>query len=293
MKGSPGAGKTLIARALPSILPNLSLNEALEVTNIYSVADALSKDQPLLRTRPFRAPHHSISHAGLVGGGRWPRPGEISLAHRGVLFLDELPEFSSKSLESLRQPLEDRVLTIARAAGSLTFPAAFILVAAMNPCPCGYYGDPGKECSCTMSMVFRYQQRISGPLLDRIDVHLDVPRVSYNDLVTLKRGETSAEIRTRVETARKRQLARFAPFSRPSLLVNADMGPAEVQQFCPLDQAGRTLMKAAMQQMNLTARGYHRTLKLARTIADLAGEEQIVMVHLAEALQYRSKVVPV
>ena len=293
MKGSPGAGKTLIARALPSILPNLSLNEALEVTNIYSVADALSKDQPLLRTRPFRAPHHSISHAGLVGGGRWPRPGEISLAHRGVLFLDELPEFSSKSLESLRQPLEDRVLTIARAAGSLTFPAAFILVAAMNPCPCGYYGDPGKECSCTMSMVFRYQQRISGPLLDRIDVHLDVPRVSYNDLVTLKRGETSAEIRTRVETARKRQLARFASYNRPSLLVNADMGPAEVQQFCPLDQAGRTLMKAAMQQMNLTARGYHRTLKLARTIADLAGEEQIVMVHLAEALQYRSKVVPV
>lgn len=291
LKGSPGAGKTLIARALPSILPRLSLNEALEVTNIYSVADALPKDQPLLRTRPFRAPHHTISHAGLVGGGRWPRPGEISLAHRGVLFLDELPEFSSKSLETLRQPLEDRVLTISRAAGSLTFPAAFILVAAMNPCPCGYYGDPGKECSCTMGMVYRYQQRISGPLLDRIDISLDVPRVSYNDLVTLKRGETSAEIRSRVETARQVQYARFAPFNRSTLLINSDMGPAEVQQFCPLDQAGRTLMKAAMQQMNLTARGYHRTLKLARTIADLAGEEKIVMVHLAEALQYRSKVV--
>jgi magnesium chelatase family protein len=195
LKGSPGAGKTLLARALPSILPRLSLDEALEVTHIYSVADALPKEQPLLRARPFRAPHHTISHAGLVGGGRWPRPGEISLAHRGVLFLDELPEFGSKNLETLRQPLEDRLVTISRASGTLTFPASFMLVGAMNPCPCGYYGDPMKDCSCSAGMVYRYQQRISGPLLDRIDIHLDVPRVAYADLVTLGAGHQGQTIK--------------------------------------------------------------------------------------------------
>lgn len=291
LKGSPGAGKTLLARALPSILPQLTLEEALEVTTIYSVADALPADQPLLRTRPFRSPHHTISHAGLVGGGRVPRPGEISLAHRGILFLDELPEFGAKNLETLRQPLEDRVVTISRAAGSLTFPASFVLVAAMNPCPCGFYGDPLKECSCSLGMVMRYQQRISGPLLDRIDIHLDVPRVSYHDLATLQRGEGSATIRARVEGARRVQQERFAPLRKPGLLVNADMGPGDVQTHCLLDKAGSSLMKAAMQQMNLSARGYHRILKLARTIADLAGSEKVEMTHLAEALQYRPKVV--
>lgn len=291
LKGSPGAGKTLLARALPSILPRLTLAESLEVTRIYSVADALPKDQPLLRTRPFRAPHHTISHAGLVGGGRIPRPGEISLAHRGVLFLDELPEFSAKGLETLRQPLEDRIVTISRASGTLTFPAAFILVGAMNPCPCGNFGDATKDCSCSMGMVYRYQSRISGPLLDRIDIHLDVPRVPYDDLVKLKKGDSSAVIRKRVEAARAIQHARFATLGKSNMLINADMGPAEVEQFCALDSAGANLMRAAMQQMNLSARGYHRTLKLARTIADLAASEKVELYHLAEALQYRPKVV--
>ncbi len=291
LKGSPGAGKTLLARALPSILPRLALDEALEVTQIYSVADALPKHEPLVRARPFRAPHHTISHAGLVGGGRWPRPGEISLAHRGILFLDELPEFGAKNLETLRQPLEDRIITISRAAGTLTFPASFVLVAAMNPCPCGYYGDPAKACTCSLGMVLRYQQRISGPLLDRIDIHLDVPRVAHNDLLSLQRGEPSAAIRRRVEAARAVQAARFAPHKRDSLRVNADMGPGEVQAQCRIDNDGRNLVRAAMQQMNLTARGVHRTLKLARTIADLAGSEAITLHHLAEALQYRPKVV--
>ena len=289
MKGPPGAGKTLLARALPSIMPRLTLAESLDITRIYSVADALPEGKPLLRTRPFRSPHHTISHAGLVGGGRWPRPGEISLAHRGVLFLDELPEFGTRNLETLRQPLEDRVVTISRASGSLTFPASFVLVAALNPCPCGYFGDDRKECTCSMGMVQRYQKRISGPLMDRIDIHLEVARVPFQKLAELKQGESSEAIRERVEAARRVQEVRFAEIDKPNMLVNGDMGPAEVQRFCLLDEAGRTLMRSAMQQMNLSARAYHRVLKLSRTIADLAGVDQIQTEHLAEALQYRPR----
>ena len=289
LKGPPGAGKTLLARALPSILPKLTLREALDITRIYSVADALPAGEPLVRTRPFRSPHHTISHAGLVGGGRWPKPGEISLAHRGVLFLDELPEFGSRNLETLRQPLEDKVVTISRASGSLTFPAAFQAIAAMNPCPCGYFGDDRQQCTCSMSAVQRYQQRISGPLLDRIDIHLDMVRVPFQKLASLEGGEDSATIRARVEAARKVQEARFVKWGKPGVLVNGDMGPAEVQAFCAIDEAGRNLMRAAMQQMNLSARAYHRVLKLGRTIADLAGDESIQVHHLAEALQYRPR----
>lgn len=289
MKGPPGAGKTLLARALPSILPRLTLTEALDITRIYSVADALPEGQPLVRSRPFRAPHHTISHAGLVGGGKWPRPGEISLAHRGVLFLDELPEFGSRNLETLRQPLEDRVVTISRASGSLTFPASFVLIAALNPCPCGYFGDDRQECTCSLSMVQRYQKRISGPLMDRIDIHLEVQRVPFQKLADSTKSETSATIRQRVEAARQIQAARFAPLNKPHVLVNGDMGPAEVQMFCQLDETGKNLMRAAVQQMNLSARAYHRVLKLSRTIADLAGAAQIETAHLAEALQYRPR----
>jgi magnesium chelatase family protein len=286
MIGPPGAGKTLMARALPSILPTMTIDEQLDVTRIYSVADMLPADVPLVRARPFRAPHHTISHAGLVGGGNWPHPGEISLAHRGVLFLDELPEFSSKVLEVLRQPLEDKVVTISRAQGSLTFPANFQLAAAMNPCPCGYYGDPTHPCTCSMSAVTRYQKRVSGPLMDRIDIHMQVPRVEYQKLRDMRQGESSAAVRTRVEAARERQRERFAGMDIAS---NADMHPAQIRKYCVLDEACQALMKTAMRQLQLTARAYHRVLKLSRTIADLAGEEDITQVHLAEALQYRPK----
>ncbi len=286
MMGPPGAGKTLLARSMPSILPNLMLEEALEVTRIYSVNDMLPSDSPLIRHRPFRSPHHTISHAGLVGGGRWPRPGEISLAHRGVLFLDEFPEFDARSLESLRQPLEDRVVTISRAQGSLTFPANFMLIGAMNPCPCGYYNDPVKECTDSIAQVMRYQNRISGPLLDRIDIHVEVPRVDYEKLSSDRMGEPSAKIRERVEQARERQHKRFAG---TNLQCNGDMGPGEVRKFCVVDGAGKNLLRAAMQQMQMSARAYHRILKLARTIADLAGSPQIETVHIAEAIQYRPK----
>lgn len=288
MKGPPGAGKTLLARALPSVLPRLNLTEALEITRIYSVAGELG-DTPLVRVRPFRSPHHTISHAGLVGGGRWPRPGEVSLAHRGVLFLDELPEFGSRNLETLRQPLEDKVVTISRASGSLTFPAGFMFVAAMNPCPCGFYGDSRKECTCSMGLVQRYQGRISGPLMDRIDIHTDVNRVPFEKLSSLGGGEPSSAIRARVERARQIQLARFQPLGKKQILVNGDMGPAEVQKFCQLDEAGKNLMRAAVKQMDLSARAYHRVLKLARTIADLAEAEPIEVPHLAEAIQYRPR----
>jgi magnesium chelatase family protein len=287
MIGPPGAGKTLLARALPGILPAMSIDEALDVTRIYSVADQLPPEIPLIRQRPFRSPHHTISHAGLVGGGNWPHPGEISLAHRGVLFLDELPEFGMRVLEVLRQPIEDKVVTISRAQGSLTFPASFQLVAAMNPCPCGYYGDPVKPCTCSSMVVTKYQKRISGPLLDRIDIHVEVPRVEYEKLSSARLGESSATVRERVEAARSRQRVRFA--SADGITCNADMRPAEVRKFCVLDETGQSLMRTAMNQLQLSARAYHRVLKLARTIADLAGSESIAPSHLAEALQYRPR----
>jgi len=286
MTGPPGSGKTLLARSIPSILPTMTVEEALEVTKIYSVAGMLPPDTPLIRHRPFRAPHHTISHPGLVGGGHWPRPGEISLAHRGVLFLDELPEFGARTLEGLRQPLEDGTISIARATGTLAFPARFMFIAAMNPCPCGYYGDPVRECTCSMQTISRYQKRISGPLLDRIDIHVEVPRVDYDKLTDDRRGELSGAIRARVERARQEQRQRFAgtPFS-----CNADMGPTEVREVCKLDEAGRALVRAAMQQLQMSARAFHRILKLARTIADLAGSGRIETAHLAEAIQYRPR----
>jgi magnesium chelatase family protein len=287
MIGPPGSGKTLMARALPAILPRMTVDESLDVTRIYSVADQLPVGLPLIKNRPFRAPHHTISHAGLVGGGNIPHPGEISLAHRGVLFLDELPEFSSRVLEVLRQPLEDKVVTISRAQGSLTFPANFQLVAAMNPCPCGYFGDPTHACTCSPGTVIKYQRRISGPLMDRIDIHIEVPRVDYEKISDTRQGESSAVVNARVEAAREIQRQRFAG---TPLTCNADMHPAEVRSFCSLDSECRTLMRAAMNQMQLSARAYHRILKLARTIADLSSAENITAAYLAEALQYRPRV---
>jgi len=290
----------LLARAIPGILPRMSIDEALDVTRIYSVADQLPPDVPLIRNRPFRSPHHTISHAGLVGGGNLPHPGEISLAHRGVLFLDELPEFGMRVLEVLRQPIEDKIVTISRAQGTLTFPASFMLIAAMNPCPCGYYGDLVKPCTCSSAIVTKYQKRISGPLLDRIDIHVEVPRVEYEKRLSdaqggdRRLGEASSSIQDRVENAREIQRNRFDhsaahPDSKLHLTCNADMRPAEVRQFCSLDETGRTLMRTAMNQLNLSARAYHRVLKLSRTIADLAGAENIGTSHLAEELQYRPR----
>ncbi|MEO6456898.1 MAG: ATP-binding protein, partial [Chloroflexia bacterium] len=257
------------------------------VTKIYSVAGMLPSGKPLVTQRPFRAPHHTVSHAGLVGGGRIPRPGEITLAHRGVLFLDELPEYSAQALETLRQPLEDRIVTITRAAGTLSFPANFMLVAAQNPCPCGYYGDPVKQCTCSNSTISRYQRKISGPLLDRMDIHIEVPRVDYEKLSDTRLGEPSTAIRARVEAARKRQRDRFK--DAQGVLTNSEMRPAEVREFCELDAAGQSLIKAAMRQLHLSARAYHRILKLSRTIADLAGSDRIEAAHLAEAVQYRPR----
>jgi len=287
LSGPPGAGKTLMARSLPSILPRMMLEEQLEVTSIYSVTDQLPPNTPLIQRRPFRAPHHTISHAGLVGGGSWPRPGEISLSHRGVLFLDELPEFGKKNLESLRQPLEDKQITISRARGSLTFPANFVLIAAMNPCPCGFYSDPHRNCTCSPSAVARYQRRISGPMLDRFDMHLEIPRVDWEKLEDERLGEPSQDIRFRVEGARRIQQGRFDHL--PHIRCNGDMSVAEIRQYCRIQKDTKMLLRAASQQMQLSARGYHRILKLSRTIADLNGKPVIDTPHVAEALQYRKR----
>ncbi len=286
MSGPPGSGKTLLARSLPSILPKMSKSEALEVTKIYSISGMLPADTPLIMQRPYRSPHYTISNAGLVGGGKWPRPGEISLSHRGVLFLDELPEFGHNVLEVLRQPMEDKTVTIGRAQGSVTFPANFMLLAAMNPCPCGYFGDPVKECSCSPSIISRYQKRISGPLLDRIDIFVQVPRIEYEKLADNRKGEPSEAVRLRVEKARDVQQTRFASSKAH---CNAEMAPAQVKQFCQIEAEAQHLLKAAMQQLALSARAFHRVLKLARTIADLAAEQTIATNHLAEALQYRPR----
>ena len=286
MNGPPGAGKTLLARSLPGVMPRMSIEEALDVTRIYSILDRLPADTPLIQHRPFRAPHHTISHAGLVGGGTWPQPGEISLAHRGVLFLDEFPEFGRRVLEVLRQPLEDKLVTISRAQGSLTFPANFMLVAAMNPCPCGYYGDPVKACSCSAAAITRYQKRLSGPILDRIDIQVSVPRVEFDKLTSDRVGESSQAVRQRVENARQIQRQRF---DNSSSSTNGDMIPREIREYCQLDKESRNLMRGALQQLGLSARAYHRVLKISRTIADLAGAERISATHLAEALQYQPR----
>jgi len=286
MCGPPGSGKTMLARSLPSILPLLAMEEAIEVTKIYSVSGLLPQDTPIIVERPFRSPHYTISHAGLVGGGQWPRPGEISLGHQGVLFLDEFPEFGHTTLESLRQPIEDRTVTVSRVRGSVTFPASFMLVAAMNPCPCGYYGDPFKECKCSSREISRYQKRISGPLIDRIDIFVDVPHVDYEKLTEDKPGETSDRVRTRIEAAYEIQLERFRG---SKLKCNADMTPKEVKEFCTIEPAAQGLLGAAMKQLHLTARAFHRILKLSRTVADLEHSDVIRTHHVAESLQYRHK----
>jgi len=286
MCGPPGSGKTLLARALSSILPPMTNEEALQVTKIYSVSGLLPAATPMVRQRPFRSPHYTISNAGLVGGGHWPKPGEISLSHKGVLFLDELPEFGHSLLEVLRQPLEDKVITISRAQGRVTFPSSFMLVGAMNPCPCGYYGDPFRKCTCPPGIVSRYQRRISGPFIDRVDIFVEVPHIDYEKLTDKRLGETSEKVQARVTAARSRQLQRF---KGTKLTSNAEMTPTEIRQFCHVEDSAQSLLQAAMKQLYLSARAFHRILKLALTIADLESSDTIKAHHVAEAVQYRPR----
>ncbi|MCM8538103.1 MAG: YifB family Mg chelatase-like AAA ATPase [Lentisphaeraceae bacterium] len=284
MIGPPGCGKSLLARSYPSILPKLNLDEALKVTQIHSIAGSLPEDQPLVTNRPFRSPHHTISDAGLLGGTSNPRPGEVSLAHKGVLFLDELPEYKRATLEVMRQPLESGEVTISRASGTATFPADFMLLAAMNPCPCGHYGSVQRQCRCSSSQIARYRSKISGPLLDRIDIHLEVTPVSEKELMSKSDGEKSANIRQRVEAARAIQKSRF----NSGVITNASMKPQEIQEYCEVDTSGRALLKTAINDLNLSARAYDRILRLARTIADLESSENLQVQHIAEAVQYRT-----
>jgi len=286
MIGPPGAGKTMLAKRIPTIIPPLTLREALETTKIHSVAGKIDRNTSLMTRRPFRSPHHTISDIALVGGGQFPQPGEISLAHNGVLFLDELPEFKRTVLEVMRQPLEDRVITISRAKFTVEYPASFMLVASMNPCPCGYYNHPEKECVCSPGVVQKYLNRISGPLLDRIDIHVEVIPVPFDKLASAPTAESSAQIRERVVKARQIQEERFVPWA--DVHCNAQMTSKLIRQFCVLDEAGTAILKTAMERLNLSARAYDRILKVSRTIADLEGSEKILPQHVAEAIQYRS-----
>jgi len=286
LSGPPGSGKTLLARSLPTILPDMDEDEILEVMKIYSVAGFLSHEDGVMMDRPFRSPHHTTSSVAIVGGGAWPRPGEISLSHRGILFLDEFPEFPRSVLEALRQPLEDGIITVSRAAGSITFPAEFMLVAAQNPCPCGFFSDPDKHCICTPTQIIRYQKKISGPILDRIDIHIEVPRIKFEKLSEDKVAEESSKIKERVQKARDIQLMRF---KGKKIKSNSELSARNIKEFCKLDDEATKIIAGAVDMLKLSARVYHRILKLSRTIADLENCENITASHIAEALQYRPK----